>query len=71
MPEKSLLPFILLGTGILWSVLFEWMRQRRRRRQEPATAAPEGQHLTLIGMAGLLIFMFAAAVAAYLKWFPS
>ena len=70
MPEKSLLPFVLLGAGFLWAGIFEWLRQRFAKKQAVNGTAPANHHLTLVGMAGLLFFMTAAAIAAYMKWFP-
>jgi len=69
MPEKSLLPFIILGLGFVWAAFFEWLRRRSSPPPSNANPSPGGQHLVLAGMGGLLLCMIAAAVAAYLKWF--
>jgi len=70
MPEKSLLPFIILGLGFVWAALFEWLRRRSAPPSSDGSVAPSAQHLVLVGMGGLLLCMIAAAVAAKMKWFP-
>jgi hypothetical protein len=70
MPEKSLLPFALLGAGFLWSAICEWLRHKSARKHVADGSVPTSDYLTLVGIAGLLIFMVAAAIAAYVKWFP-
>jgi hypothetical protein len=66
MPKKSLLPFLILGLGFIWAGLCEWLRRRSLARRQDSDLAP-GTH-QLVGMAGLLLCMIAAGVAAYLKW---
>ena len=69
MPEKSLLPFIILGLGFVWAGLCEWLRRRFSPPSSDGSMAPGTQQFMLLGMGGLLLCMIAAAVAAYVKWF--
>ncbi|HEV7402079.1 MAG TPA: hypothetical protein VGO11_04100 [Chthoniobacteraceae bacterium] len=59
MSPKSLLPFILLGCGFVWMAFFAWWRRR---------STPGSEYLSLVGAVGLLLFMIAAGIAAYVKW---
>lgn len=69
MPEKSLLPFIILGLGFVWAGLCEWIRRRFSSPSIANGTVPGTQNFVLLGMGGLLFCMIAAAVAAYIKWF--
>ncbi len=71
MGKKSLLPFLILGAGFVWMAVCEWLRKRSQQPGGADPAAPQSQRFLLIGAAGLMVCMIAAAIAAYVKWFPA
>lgn len=64
MPEKSILPFIILAAGFAWYGLFAWM-QRRTPQEGSGFGA---QRFVLIGLAGLVLCMAVGAIAAMQLW---
>ena len=65
MPEKSILPFLVLAGGFAWFGLFAWLQ----RRLMPQSGSGFGaQRFVLIGLAGLAICMVAGAIAAMRLW---
>jgi hypothetical protein len=68
MPKKSLLPFIILGSGFVWFGLCAWIRRRLSRPDPASGVTPGTPALVLAGVAGLIVCMIAAAVVAYVKW---